>query len=108
MELQNVTAIIRSNVLERVEHRLQLMHVKGITVTRVKGYGEDKNFFSRDWMVSHVRLEIFTDHTRAEAIARAIMEEANSGFAGDGLVVLIPVEKMYRIRAKREFREVEL
>lgn len=108
MELRNVTAIIRRSVLDKVEHRLQAMDVKGISVTWVKGYGEHKDFFRRDWMVEHVRLEIFAQRARAAEIASAIMEEAYAGFAGDGLIAILPVERMYRIRAKREFLEDEL
>lgn len=108
MELRNITAIIRRSVLEKVEHRLQAMNVKGISVTWVKGYGEQRNLFRSDWMVEHVRLEIFAERARAEEIARAIMEEAYAGFAGDGLIAVLPVERMYRTRAQREFLEEEL
>jgi nitrogen regulatory protein PII len=30
------------------------------------------------------------------------MDAAHTGLAGDGIVVIIPVERMYRIRAKAE------
>ena len=39
-----VTAIIRCEVLEKVEQRLQELGVSGISVTRVKGYGDYANF----------------------------------------------------------------
>lgn len=108
MKLQMVTAIIRRDALEKVELRLQAMHVKGVTVTRVKGYGEQKDFFSSDWMVSHVRLEVFAERARADEIAKAILREACSGLAGDGLVVLLPVERVYRIRNQHECQGDEL
>lgn len=102
MELRKVTAIVRSEVLEKVEKRLREIGVKGVTVTRVKGYGEYANFFSRDWLVTHARLEIFTEKAEAEKAAAVIMEAAHSGVPGDGIVVILPVEKIFRIRSQSE------
>lgn len=108
MELRKVTAIIRSDVLDRVEERLQNLCVKGLTVTNVKGFGEYANFFTHTWLVTHSRIEIFTEKNRAEQIADAIMQAAHTGGAGDGIVVLLPVEKVLRIRTKAEAQPGEL
>lgn len=102
MDYRKITAIIRRDVLEKVERKLQAMGVRGISVTRVKGYGEYANFYSRDWMVSHARIEIFTTEPKADAIAEAIMEAAHVGLEGDGIVAVLPVEKLYRIRTCAE------
>jgi len=102
MSYRKVTAIIQRDVLEKVERKLLEMGIRGISVTRAKGYGEYRNFYSRDWMVSHARIEIFVDETKADAIARAIMEVAHVGLEGDGIVAILPVEKLYRIRTRSE------
>lgn len=96
--LRKITAIIRSSVLEKVERRLQDLRIPGLSVTKVKGYGEYANFFSRDWMSEHARVEVFLHRERAGEVAEAIVEVARSGGAGDGLVVILPVESVYRIR----------
>lgn len=100
MEFRKVTAIIRVDALEGVERKLRDMGVKGVSVTKVKGYGEYADFYSKDWMVSHARIEIFTHENKADAIARAIMEAAHAGVEGDGIVAVLPVEKVYRIRTR--------
>lgn len=97
---RKVTAIIRSDVLEKVEQALQTIGVTGISVTKVKGYGEYADFYSRDWMVSHARIEIFTHETRTEAIVQVIIDAAHVGMEGDGIVAVVPVEKLYRIRSR--------
>lgn len=97
-----VNAIIRKSSLEKVEDKLKRIGVKGITVTPVKGYGEYANFFSRNWKTNHSRIEIFTDENEAEKIAKMIMEGAHTGAKGDGLVALVPVAKVYRIRTITE------
>lgn len=108
MELKKVTAIFRSERLEEVEGRLNALGVGGITVTKVKGYGEYANFFSQDWLVSHVRIEIFHDASRAQEIAEAIMESAHTGTEGNGIAVILPVDKTDRIRTKSEAQREEI
>ena len=102
MALRRVVAIIRNEILEKVENKLVELQVKGISVTKVKGYGEYANFFKPDWMVTHSKLEIFTEETRADRIAETIMEAAHTGMEGDGIVAVLPVLKLYRIRTKKE------
>ncbi len=104
MESKKVIAIIRSRLLGDVEERLKTMGVKGLTVTRVKGYGEDKSIWAQDWLGTHARIEIFTEKTKAEEIARAIMEVAHTGGPGDGIISILPVEKIFRIRTKSEIK----
>jgi nitrogen regulatory protein P-II 1 len=108
MELRKVNAIIRCDLLEQVEERLKDMLVKGLSVSHVKGYGEYSNFFTHDWQVRHARIEIFTEKNRAEQIAQAIVETAHTGMEGDGIVVLLPVEKVFRIRTKAEAQPGEI
>lgn len=108
MEFRKVTALIRSSVLEDVEKRLQDLGIKGVSVSRVKGYGEYANLSRSDWMVTHLKLEIFTEKAQADEIATAIMDTAHRGIAGDGIVAILPVEKLYRIRTKSEIKEEEI
>jgi len=102
MKYRKVTAIIRRDRLEKVEHKLQQIGVRGISVTRVKGYGEYADFYARDWMTSYARIEIFTTAEKVDGIAEAIMDAAHVGLSGDGIVAVLPVEKLYRIRTKSE------
>lgn len=94
-----VTAIIRSEVLEKVERRLQELGVHGLSVMQVKGCGEYTDFYSDDCMTTHARIEIFISAQRAEIIAQAIMDAAHTGIEGDGIVAVLPVNQVYRIRS---------
>lgn len=100
MEYRKVTAIFNVDRLEQVEKRLQAIGVRGLSVSRVKGYGEYADFYSPDWLSDHARVEIFTRRDKAESIAEAIMEAAHTGTAGDGIVSVLPVEQVYRIRTQ--------
>lgn len=99
-----VTAFIRSDALEQVEHHLRELGVSGISVTQVKGYGEYANFYAHEGITTHARVEIFTAAKRVEAAVQAIMDAAHSGLPGDGIVVVQSVDKVYRIRHRAQVR----
>ncbi len=102
MDIKHIIAIIRRDRLEPVEQKLQEIGVERINVSKVKGYGEYRDFFARDWMVEEVKLEIFTKNEEVDAIAAAIMEAAHTGVPGDGVVAVMPVEKLFLIRTRAE------
>src|SRR6266496_3245368 len=76
MEFKKIVAIVRTQVLGDVEDRLVSMRVKGISVTRVKGYGEYTTFIHPDWRFTHARIEIYTEQSMVELIVEAILESA--------------------------------
>lgn len=102
MDIRQIVAIIRSDRLEAVEEKLKGVGVERINVSKVKGYGEYRDFFARDWMVEEVRLEIFTRQHKVDAIIGAIVEAAHTGVPGDGVVAVLPVDKLYLIRTMAE------
>ncbi len=102
MEFRKVTAIIRNYRLGDVEQRLREVGVKGITVSRMKGYGEHKEYLTGDWLSPNSRIEIFTSKDKVDSIVEAILESSSTGMKGDGLIAVLPVEKLFRIRTKTE------
>ncbi len=108
MEFKKITAIVRINLLEGVEKRLRQLDVKGITVSEVKGYGEYKQFFTKDGLSEVAQIEVFAMKNEVDAIVRAILESAHTGAAGDGLVAVLPVEEIYRIKSGSEALPTEI
>jgi len=102
MDIKLIIAIIRRDRLEPVEQKLQEIGVERINVSKVKGYGEYRDFFARDWMVDEVKVEIFTRNHKVETIAAAIMEAAHTGIPGDGIVAVAPIDKLFLIRTRAE------
>lgn len=102
MEYRKVTAIINSERLESVEQALLAYGVQGISIGQVTGFGEYRNFYKRDMLCRHVRIEIYCQAEEADVIAHCIMNAAHTGIEGDGLVAVLPVEHLYRIRTKKE------
>ena len=100
-----VIANFRSERLEEVEMALEQLGVERINVAKVKGFGEYHNYFARNWLDSEVRLEIFTKTHKVESVVRAIIESARTGttgYPGDGVVAVLPIERLYLIRTACE------
>lgn len=102
MTMRKVTAIFRQSMLEKVEKALQEHGIHGFSITSVRGCGEYMNYYSKDLTTSHSRIEIFVEMDKAEDIADTIMEAAHIGQPGDGVVAILPVEKLFHIRTKSE------
>lgn len=102
MELALIVAVIRGLALEKTEKKLQEIGVRGITVTKVKGYGEYANFFTRDRMTDDVKIEVFAAKEKAERIAGAILDAAHTGSPGDGIVAILPVDRVFSARTRAE------
>jgi nitrogen regulatory protein P-II 1 len=102
MNIKLITAIFPRDRLEAVEKTLQAIGVERIDVSKVRGYGEYRNFYARDWMIDEVKLDIFTRTDEVESITTAIMDGAHTGEPGDGIVAVVPIEKFYLIRTRSE------
>lgn len=102
MDARLIIANFRSDKLEEVEKRLQQLGVERLNVTKVKGFGEYHNYFAPNWLNFEVRLEVFTKKEEVDAIAAAIMDAAHTGIPGDGVVAVVPIEKLYLIRTRSE------
>lgn len=102
MKYCKITAIVQPTKLDVVEQKLKELCVPGISVTEVKGYGEAPNFFHSDWTSGHARVEVFISSERAQEVAEGIMDVAHTGKEGDGMVAILPVESLYRIRTREQ------
>ena len=71
-------------------------------MSKVKGYGEYRNFVSSDWVGEEVRIEVFTRKHKAASVVQAIIDGAHTGMPGDGVVAVLPVDELYLVRTRAE------
>ncbi len=100
MSFKKITAIVRLDLLHKVENALKELGVPGVSISQIKGYGEYANLYAEDGMVEGVRVEVFIDAECTEAAVQAIMQAAHTGLEGDGIVAVTSVEQIYHIRTK--------
>lgn len=97
-----VVANFRNGKLDDVEKRLERLGVERLNVCKVKGFGEYHNYFANNWLMGEVRLEVFTKEEVVDAVVSTIMGAAHTGAAGDGVVAVLPIERLYLIRTRSE------
>jgi nitrogen regulatory protein PII len=95
-----VIAIIRPDVLTELETKLYSLGIPGMTVTKVKGFGEYIDFYSKNHLTEHLKVEIFVEESKVEELTGAIMEVAHSDIPGAGIVAVLPVDRFFHIRTQ--------
>ncbi|UUZ68979.1 P-II family nitrogen regulator [Polaromonas sp. P2-4] len=75
---------------------------RGVTLTKVKGFGEYKNFFTSDLLSDHTQVEIFTEESKVEPLLDALLEIGRSDIPGSGVVAVIPVDRFLHLRTGTE------
>ncbi len=103
--MKKIEAIIQTHRLEWVKEALLALNVQGMTVTEVKGFGQQKGLREiyrgmeyRVDFIPKVKIEIVVQDDQAQAIVETIMTNARTGKVGDGKIFVFPVEEIIRIR----------
>jgi nitrogen regulatory protein P-II 1 len=104
--MKQIMAIIRPNMLERVEHALHgLDHFPGFTTLRVTGRSRGRapghHYQPTEWDIDEsdrtMLVLVCTDELVAE-IVDTVRSAARTGLPGDGLIVVTDVVEVVRIR----------
>jgi nitrogen regulatory protein PII len=100
MKFKYVIAIVRPETVPLLEARLAPAGIRGLTLTKVKGFGEYKNFFTSDWLSNHMKVEILTEETRVQELLDVVQKVAGSDLPGTGVVAVMPVDTFFHLRAE--------
>ena len=103
--MQLIKAIVRPNKVDEVKDALEKIGVSGMTVTEVRGHGQQKGhtaiYRGKEYNVSllpKMAIETVVPDSAVEATIKAIVTAARTGEIGDGRVFVTPVEHSYKIR----------
>ena len=102
MNFKYIVAIVPAETLESLETKLKRIGVGGITLSKVKGFGEYKNFYSSDWLSDHIQIEIFAEESTVQGLLSALSETALSDVPGAGIVAVMAVERFFHLRTGTE------
>lgn len=100
-----VKAIIKPERLEFVKKALEEKGFAGMTISEVKGRGEQKGITLEYRgkamivdMLPKIQIEMVVRDEHLDNLITTITEEARTGKIGDGKIFVMPVEKTIRIR----------
>ena len=103
--MKKIEAIIRPEKLEPVKAALEEKGIVGMTVTQVSGRGRQKGI-ALQWRVGEyridflpkVKLEIVCSDDACGTAVDVICKVARTGKEGDGMIFVLPVESIMRVR----------
>jgi nitrogen regulatory protein P-II 1 len=102
-----IEAIIRSQKIDAVKNALDAIGAGAMTVTEVRGRGQQKGI-TQQWrgaeyvvdFIPKAKIEIVVPDEKAESVVDAICGVAGTGNIGDGKIFLIPIKDAIRVRTK--------
>ncbi len=110
--MKKIEAIIKPFKLDDVKDALSDLGIHGMTVTEVKGYGQQKGhtelYRGAEYVVDFlpkVRIEIVVAEDQLDDAVDAIMSAARTGKIGDGKIFISSVEQTVRIRTGERDRD---
>ena len=103
--MKKITAIVREDRFAMVKDILLDIGYHGMTVTGVKGHGNQKGIteqwrgrtFKTDF-IKKIQMEMVVMDKDVEKIIHCIENEAKTGNIGDGKIFITPIENVIRIR----------
>ncbi len=92
-----IEAVVRKEKLADVCKVLERSGIGGLTVSDVRGFGHH-----RGGLQEKAKIEIYADEFQVETISELIRDAAKTGVAGDGNIVILNIENIYRISTGEE------
>ncbi|MCC6063353.1 MAG: nitrogen regulator P-II GlnB [Thermocrinis sp.] len=103
--MKKIEAIIKPFKLDEVKDALVEIGIGGMTVTEVRGFGQQKGhteiYRGTEYVIDFlpkVKIEVVVRDEDVEKVIETIMKAAQTGRVGDGKIFVIPVEEVIRIR----------
>lgn len=95
MKIKKITAIINEMQLGNIEKSLCDHGVTGFTIHPVTGRGNYCNTYTKDGLVVHKQLEVYTSEEHARKVAQLIMKAGDVALENEGLVAITTVEELF-------------
>ncbi|MEO5353399.1 MAG: P-II family nitrogen regulator [Magnetococcus sp. XQGC-1] len=100
-----IIAIIKPFKLDDVREALTDVHVAGITVSEVRGFGRQKGhtelYRGAEYQVDFLpklKIEVAVEAERVSQVVEAIRNASTTGKIGDGKIFVLDIEQAIRIR----------
>jgi len=102
---KKIEAIIREQALDAVREALAVIGIVGMNVQEVRGRGRHGDHehspiyaYRHGDMLPKIQLNIILSEHNVEATVEAIMKAARTNTEGDGIIFILPVDDVVRIR----------
>lgn len=103
--MKKIEAIIKPFKFEEVKRALAELGVEGMTVSEVKGFGQQKGhteiYPGSEYVLDllpKIKIEVIVSNEMLDDAVEAIIAAARTGNVGDGKIFVVPLEDAIRIR----------
>ncbi|MFP3159740.1 MAG: P-II family nitrogen regulator [Hydrogenobaculum sp.] len=103
--MKKVEAIIKPFKLDEVKDALVEIGIGGMTITEVKGFGQQKGkteiYRVTEYVIDFlpkIKIETVVKDSEVEKVVETILKSAQTGKVGDGKIFIYNVEETVRIR----------
>jgi len=100
-----IEAIIQPYKLEEVKQALNLIDIRGVTISEVRGFGRQKGqptqyrgSVSSSDLIPKLKLQLVVSDDRAAQVQEVLLRAARTGKVGDGKIFVFPLNSVIRIR----------
>lgn len=100
-----ITAVVRAEKLHEVTHALVKAGARGMTVTEVRGFGQQYGHVPEAdpaaraaLLLPKLRIDVLVEDQEQAAVTEAIAASARTGAIGDGKIWACPVDGVLRVR----------
>ncbi len=96
--MKKIECIIQNKKLAALEEALTHLGIRGMTVSEVKGFGNQQTRPEAFLFLPKTKVEIYTTDDEAEKIIGAIVRACQTNRPGDGKIAVFDVPDLIRIR----------
>ncbi len=103
--MKEIKSYIQPFMLQKVTDALHKIHIRGMSVSELKGFGKEKDeaypHHSREYVTEFtpkIKIEIVCNDEEVDKIVRAIQESAHTGRKGDGKIFISTIDHVISIR----------
>ncbi len=111
--MKRVEAYIKPFKVAEVQDALIKIGVQGMTLTEVKGFGRQKGhtelYRGAEYHIDFIpkaKIEVAVPDAMVDVVVKAIMDASRTGKIGDGKIMVIPLERAWRIRTGESGEEI--
>jgi nitrogen regulatory protein P-II 1 len=108
MDIKRITAIIPEELIDSFERCLCNCGVPGMTIDKVRGFGEHANYFSSDLLKSNMQVVVYVSEQRATAVIDAVKSFALEAHAPAGILAVEGIERLVNLNSGEDFDPEQL
>ncbi len=96
--MKKIECIIQSKKLSDLEEALRTAGVGGLTVSEVKGFGNERTRPDSYLFLPKTKVEIYCTDEALSHLIETICDVCHSGQLGDGKIAVFDIQELIRIR----------